>query len=79
MSDAYSKDLRGLALEVGSELGCSHFLRSGVYCMVSGPNFETVAEARMLLTLGCDSVGKTHTHPKNGAVRVKFFDLQLLH
>uniref|UniRef100_A0A3Q3B1P2 Purine nucleoside phosphorylase n=1 Tax=Kryptolebias marmoratus TaxID=37003 RepID=A0A3Q3B1P2_KRYMA len=57
MSDAYSKDLRTLALDVGSELGCSHFLRSGVYCMVSGPNFETIAEARMLLTLGCDSVG----------------------
>lgn len=59
MSDAYSKDLRSLALDVGSELGCRHFLRTGVYCMVSGPNFETIAEARLLLTLGCDSVGKT--------------------
>lgn len=59
MSDAYSKDLRRLALEVGSELGCSDFIREGVYCMVSGPNFETIAEARMLLILGCDSVGKT--------------------
>uniref|UniRef100_A0A3B5AJH3 Purine nucleoside phosphorylase n=1 Tax=Stegastes partitus TaxID=144197 RepID=A0A3B5AJH3_9TELE len=57
MSDAYSKVLRGLALEVGSELGCSDFIREGVYCMVSGPNFETIAEARMLLILGCDSVG----------------------
>ncbi len=59
MSDAYSKDLRRLALDVGSELGCSDFIREGVYCMVSGPNFETIAEARMLLILGCDSVGKT--------------------
>lgn len=57
MSDAYSKDLRRLALAVGSELGCSGFIREGVYCMVSGPNFETIAEARMLLILGCDSVG----------------------
>ncbi|KAG7218834.1 hypothetical protein INR49_019676 [Caranx melampygus] len=57
MSDAYSKDLRRLALDVSSELGCSDFIREGVYCMVSGPNFETIAEARMLLILGCDSVG----------------------
>uniref|UniRef100_A0A8C9YDW6 Purine nucleoside phosphorylase n=1 Tax=Sander lucioperca TaxID=283035 RepID=A0A8C9YDW6_SANLU len=57
MSDAYSKDLRRLAVEVCSELGCSDFIREGVYCMVSGPNFETIAEARMLRILGCDSVG----------------------
>ncbi|XP_054875751.1 purine nucleoside phosphorylase-like isoform X3 [Poeciliopsis prolifica] len=55
MSDAYSKALRTLALDVASDLGCS--VRTGVYCMVSGPNFETIAEARMLLTLGCDCVG----------------------
>lgn len=60
MSDAYSKDLRRLAMEAGSELGCGDFIKEGVYCMVSGPNFETIAEARMLLIMGCDSVGKTH-------------------
>lgn len=59
MSDAYSKVLRRLALEVGTELGCSDIMREGVYCMVSGPNFETIAEARMLQILGCDSVGRT--------------------
>nr|XP_020484259.1 purine nucleoside phosphorylase-like isoform X3 [Labrus bergylta]XP_020514466.1 purine nucleoside phosphorylase-like isoform X3 [Labrus bergylta]XP_029132252.1 purine nucleoside phosphorylase-like isoform X3 [Labrus bergylta] len=57
MSDAYSKDLRRLVLEAGLELGCNDFIREGVYCMVSGPNFETIAEARMLRILGCDSVG----------------------
>lgn len=60
MSDAYSKVLQRLALDVGSELGCSDFMREGVYCMVSGPNFETIAEARMLLILGCDSVGEVN-------------------
>lgn len=59
MSDAYSKVLRRLAMEVGTELGCSDIMREGVYCMVSGPNFETIAEARMLQILGCDSVGRT--------------------
>lgn len=57
MSDAYSKDLRKLAMAVGSDLGYSNFMREGVYCMVSGPNFETIAEARMLHVLGSDSVG----------------------
>ncbi|KAI1885492.1 hypothetical protein AGOR_G00204250 [Albula goreensis] len=57
MSDAYSKDLRKLALDISTELGYSDFVREGVYCMVSGPNFETIAEARMLQILGSDSVG----------------------
>ncbi|XP_020353581.1 purine nucleoside phosphorylase 4b isoform X1 [Oncorhynchus kisutch] len=57
MSDAYSKDLRKLALDISHELDYTNFVREGVYCMVSGPNFETIAEARMLQVLGCDSVG----------------------
>lgn len=57
MSDAYSKDLRKLTLEITAELGYSNFVHEGVYCMVSGPNFETIAEARMLHILGSDSVG----------------------
>ncbi|KAA0703516.1 Purine nucleoside phosphorylase [Triplophysa tibetana] len=57
MSDAYSKALRKLALDITAELGYSNFVREGVYCMVSGPNFETIAEARMLHILGSDSVG----------------------
>ncbi|KAG7470007.1 hypothetical protein MATL_G00134750 [Megalops atlanticus] len=57
MSDAYCKELRKLALDISAELGYSNFVREGVYCMVSGPNFETIAEARMLQVLGSDSVG----------------------
>uniref|UniRef100_A0A673LJX8 Purine nucleoside phosphorylase n=1 Tax=Sinocyclocheilus rhinocerous TaxID=307959 RepID=A0A673LJX8_9TELE len=57
MSDAYSKDLRKLVLDITAELGYSNFVHEGVYCMVSGPNFETIAEARMLHILGSDCVG----------------------
>lgn len=65
MSDAYSKELRKLALEISTKLGYSDFVREGVYCMVSGPNFETVAEARMLHILGSDSVGKKKKRQHN--------------
>lgn len=57
MSDAYNRELRQLAQEVASELGYSDFLREGVYCVLGGPSFETIAECRMLHTLGADAVG----------------------
>jgi len=55
MSDAYSRELRGLARTVALELGL--ILREGVYVAVPGPNLETAAEYRMLRTLGADVVG----------------------
>lgn len=58
LSNAYDKELRALALEISEQLGYSAFVREGVYCMVGGPNFESVAEARMLRALGVDAVGK---------------------
>ncbi|XP_068097794.1 purine nucleoside phosphorylase isoform X1 [Hyperolius riggenbachi] len=57
MSDAYDKDLRKLALAVGRELGFSDKMREGIYCSLGGPNFETIAECRMLNSLGADAVG----------------------
>jgi len=32
-------------------------VREGIYVMVGGPNYETVAELKMLRSLGVDSVG----------------------
>src|ERR1700690_3114969 len=55
MSEAYSRSLRALAHEVGSELGIR--LAEGVYAAVLGPSYETPAEIRYLRTIGADVVG----------------------
>ncbi|XP_054916166.1 purine nucleoside phosphorylase 5a, partial [Poeciliopsis prolifica] len=62
MSDAYDRDLQQLAMEVGQELGYGDFLKEGVYCVLSGPSFETIAECRMLHLLGVDAVGMSTVH-----------------
>ncbi|KAM9424451.1 purine nucleoside phosphorylase 5a [Pholidichthys leucotaenia] len=62
MSDAYDRELQQLAMEVGQELGYSDFLKEGVYCVLGGPSFETIAECRMLHKLGADAVGMSTAH-----------------
>ncbi|XP_072242780.1 purine nucleoside phosphorylase 6 isoform X2 [Leuresthes tenuis] len=57
MSDAYDKELRALARKTAEEQGCDSFLQEGVYCMLAGPTYETIAECRVLQTLGADAVG----------------------
>ncbi|XP_063052264.1 purine nucleoside phosphorylase 6 isoform X2 [Engraulis encrasicolus] len=57
MSDAYDKCIAELAREAAEEQGCTSFLRRGVYCMLAGPTFETIAECRALQILGADAVG----------------------
>ncbi|NXH17148.1 PNPH phosphorylase, partial [Bucco capensis] len=57
MSDAYDQDLLSLAMESAQELGLQSFTREGVYCLLSGPCYETIAECRMLQALGADAVG----------------------
>lgn len=55
MTDAYDAGLRARAHAAASRAGVA--LREGVYIMLSGPNYETRAEMRMLRTLGGDAVG----------------------
>lgn len=62
MSDAYDKDLRRLAAEVSRDLGLCSGLREGIYCALGGPSYETIAECRMLRSLGADAVGMSTTH-----------------
>ncbi len=51
MQDAYSPRLRAVARSLDAHL------REGVYASVTGPTYETPAEARYLRTLGADAVG----------------------
>ncbi|GLD58157.1 purine nucleoside phosphorylase-like protein [Lates japonicus] len=57
MSGCYDKGLRCLAMEIAKEHGVASLMQEGVYAMVGGPNFETIAEARLLHRLGVDAVG----------------------
>ena len=55
MADAFDTRLGTLAREAAERAGIP--LREGVYVMLSGPNYETRAEMRMLRRLGADAVG----------------------
>ena len=55
MTQAYDEDLQALARSVGRKLDIE--LRSGVYCWLNGPTYETPAEIRMVRVLGADAVG----------------------
>ncbi len=57
MNHAYDKELRGLAFAEAQAMGIGALIRQGVYACVSGPSFETPAEARFLLHGGADVVG----------------------
>nr|MDH3099159.1 purine-nucleoside phosphorylase [Bacillus velezensis] len=55
MSEAYDKELSGLAEKTADELGIP--VQKGVYTAVTGPSYETPAEVRFLRTMGSDAVG----------------------
>lgn len=55
MSAAYDEELRGLLRGCAGDLGLR--LQEGVYCVLSGPSYETPAEVRMLQRLGADACG----------------------
>jgi len=56
-NDLYRKEFRDVARRVARQLNLDGIVRQGVYAMVGGPNYETVAELKMLREMGVDSVG----------------------
>lgn len=58
MNNSYDQRLRQLAKQVAKEIGIDQYIREGVYVMLGGPAYETVAELRLLRMLGVDAVGK---------------------
>jgi purine-nucleoside phosphorylase len=52
---AFDNPIVDVARAAAGQLGIT--LREGVYCMLSGPHFESAAELRMLRVIGADAVG----------------------
>jgi purine-nucleoside phosphorylase len=55
MSAAYDTEYRALAHHVARQQGLT--LKEGIYCALTGPNYETPAEVRYLERAGADAVG----------------------
>lgn len=55
MSQVYDRDLAEILEKVAKKQGIN--IKKGVYVAVSGPNYCTKAELRMLIRLGSDAVG----------------------
>lgn len=62
MNKAYDRELIANAKRIAEEVGIGEAIHEGVYACLGGPNFETVAELRMLKMLGVDAVGMSTVH-----------------
>ncbi|XP_017791371.1 PREDICTED: purine nucleoside phosphorylase-like isoform X2 [Habropoda laboriosa] len=62
MSKAYCSNLLNMGQQVAEEMGIGDMVHKGVYICLGGPNFETVAELKMLRMLGVDAVGMSTVH-----------------
>lgn len=55
MSEVYDKKLIELCVNIAKQIGIT--IQKGVYCAISGPNYLTKAELKMLITIGANAVG----------------------
>ena len=73
MANAYDETLRRVVMEAAEEVGIR--VATGIYVMVGGPSYETLAEARFLRQMGADAVGMS-TVPE--AVVARWLGMRLL-
>lgn len=57
MSDAYDENLIKHLTDCAVELGLTSLVRKGCYVHLSGPNYESRSEIKMLRIMGADAVG----------------------
>lgn len=62
MSNAYDLDLINEIEDASVKVGLDRCVRKGVYAMVVGPTYETIAEAKALKMLGADTIGMSTVH-----------------
>ncbi|XP_050519148.1 purine nucleoside phosphorylase-like isoform X1 [Diabrotica virgifera virgifera] len=62
MNNSYDRQLIREAKRIAKGLGLEKDIHEGVYTCLGGPNFETVAELRMLKMWGADTVGMSTVH-----------------
>ncbi|XP_037940649.1 purine nucleoside phosphorylase isoform X2 [Teleopsis dalmanni] len=62
MTNAYNANLINKAKQISKELGIENNVHEGVYTCLGGPNYETVAELKMLHIMGVDAVGMSTVH-----------------
>lgn len=57
MAGAYDRELQALVKSTADEIGIGETMRNGVYAMMPGPNYESIAELKMLVGMGANVVG----------------------
>lgn len=55
MSEVYSRECIDQLKTIAEKLNIK--LQQGVYCAISGPNYASKAELKMLITIGADTIG----------------------
>ncbi|XP_076281035.1 purine nucleoside phosphorylase isoform X2 [Lasioglossum baleicum] len=74
MNKAYDRSLLEMGQQVAEEMGILDMVHKGVYTCLGGPNFETVAELKMLRMIGVDAVGMSTVHE---VITARHCDLQV--